>query len=427
MIILAIIIALLVVLASGIPVAIGLGIVGLGAAWLMDGSSALMTMPQTIYASTNSFLLTAVPLFILMSEILRRAGVTEILFETVTKWLGHLPGGLGVSTVVTSAIGASITGSSVANAASMAIVAAPPMIDRGYDRKFTYGLIAASGTLGILIPPSIPMLLFAAITDESVGKLFAAGMVPGVLLALLLCGYVIVSALTGRSGAPLAKASWTDRMAQTRKAAFALVLPPIVIGGIYFGFFTATEAAGVGVLYALFISLVVYRTLRMSDLLSILIDSLQATCMILLLIAGSMVLGHVVTTLQVSQDLMALIQGYDLPAWAFILAVMVMLFILGCILEVISVIYIVVPILYPVLITLGIDPIWFAVLFIVNMEIALITPPVGMVLYVITGIVQRPVSEVIAGALPFVGLLFVFLFLLILVPSLTMTLPTLIN
>jgi C4-dicarboxylate transporter, DctM subunit len=309
----------------------------------------------------------------------------------------------------------------------MAIVAAPPMIERGYDRKFTYGLIAASGTLGILIPPSIPMLLYAAITDESVGKLFAAGMVPGILLALLLCGYVIVSALTGRSGAALPKASWTDRIAQTRKAAFALVLPPIVIGGIYFGFFTATEAAGVGVLYALFISLLVYRTLRLSDLLSILIDSLQATCMILLLIAGSMVLGHVVTTLQVSQDLMALIQGYDLPAWAFILAVMVMLFVLGCILEVISVIYIVVPILYPVLITLGIDPVWFAVLFIVNMEIALITPPVGMVLYVITGIVQRPVSEVIAGALPFVGLLFVFLFLLILVPSLTMTLPTLIN
>jgi len=427
MIILAIVIALLLVLASGIPIAIGLGIVGLGAAWLMDGSSAFMTMPQTIYASTNSFLLTAVPLFILMSEILRRAGVTEILFETVTKWLGHLPGGLGVSTVVTSAIGASITGSSVANAASMAIVAAPPMIERGYDRKFTYGLIAASGTLGILIPPSIPMLLYAAITDESVGKLFAAGMVPGVLLALLLCGYVIVSALTGRSGAALPKASWTDRITQTRKAAFALVLPPIVIGGIYFGFFTATEAAGVGVLYALFISLVVYRTLRPLDLISILIDSLQATCMILLLIAGSMVLGHVVTTLQVSQDLMALIQGYDLPAWAFILAVLGMLFVLGCILEVISVIYIVVPILYPVLITLGIDPIWFAVLFIVNMEIALITPPVGMVLYVITGIVQRPVSEVIAGALPFVGLLFVFLFLLILVPSLTMTLPTLIN
>lgn len=427
MIVSAIIIALLLVLASGIPVAIGLGIVGLGAAWLMDGPSALMSMPQTIYASTNSFLLTAVPLFILMSEILRRAGVTEILFETVTRWLGHLPGGLGVSAVVTSAIGASITGSSVANAASMAIVAAPPMIERGYERKFTYGLIAASGTLGILIPPSIPMLLYAAITDESVGKLFAAGMVPGLVLAVLLCGYVVASALTGRSGAPLPKASWGERLTQTRKAAFALVLPPIVIGGIYFGFFTATEAAGVGVLYALFISLLVYRTLRISDLPGILVDSLQATCMILLLIAGSMVLGHVVTTLQVSQDIMALIQGYDLPAWAFILAIMAMLFVLGCILEVISVIYIVVPILYPVLITLGIDPIWFAVLFIVNMEIALITPPVGMVLYVITGIVQRPVSEVIAGALPFVGLLFVFLLLLMLVPSLTMTLPTLIN
>jgi C4-dicarboxylate transporter DctM subunit len=163
----------------------------------------------------------------------------------------------------------------------------------------------------------------------------------------------VISALTGRSGVRLPKASFAERMAQTRKSAFALVLPPIVIGGTYFDFFTATEAAGVGVLYALFISLAVYRTLRIADLLGILIDSLQATCMILLLIAGSMILGHVITTLQVSQDLMALIESYDLPPWAFILAVMAMLFVLGCILEVISVIYIVVPILYPILITLG--------------------------------------------------------------------------
>lgn len=425
MIIVSLIIVLLLVLATGIPVAIGLGLVGVAAAFMLDGEVALISLPQTIYSSTNSFLLTAVPLFILMSEILRRAGVTEILFETVTKWLGHLPGGLGVSTVVTSAIGASITGSSVANAASMAIVAAPPMIERGYDRKFTYGLIAASGTLGILIPPSIPMLLFAAITDESVGKLFAAGMIPGLMLAAILCGYVIVSAMMGRSGGTLPKASRAERWKQTRKAGFALILPPIVVGGIYTGAFTATEAAGIGVLYALVLGLGIYRTLRVRDLLPILIDSLQATCMILLLIAGSMVLGHVVTTLQVSQELLALIESYDMPVWAFILALMVMLLILGCILEVISVIYIVVPILYPVLATLGIDPIWFAILFVVNMEIALVTPPVGMVLYVITGIVRRPVSEVMWGTLPFVGLLFLFLILLMIFPPISMTLPSL--
>lgn len=425
MTILVLIAVLLLVLASGIPVAIGLGIVGLGAAVFIDGGTAFMTLPQTVYASTNKFLLTAVPLFILMSEILRRAGVTEILFETVTKWLGHLPGGLGVSTVVTSAIGASITGSSVANAASMAIIAAPPMIDRGYDRRFTYGLIAASGTLGILLPPSIPMLLFAAITDESVGKLFAAGMIPGVVLTVMLCAYVIISARRGASGSPIPKASATERWAQTRKASFALVLPPLVVGGIYLGLFTATEAAGIGVLYALILGFFVYRTLKLTDVFSVLLDSLQSTCMILLLIAGSMVLGHVVTTLQVSQELLQFIESLNMPVWAFILAVMVMLFLLGCILEVISVIYILVPILYPVLLVLEIDPIWFAILFIVNMEIALITPPVGMVLYVITGIVRRPVTEIIRGSIPFVGLLFAFLVLLLLFPPITMTVPRL--
>lgn len=423
MIILLLIIALLIVLASGIPVAIGLGLVGLTASYLLDGNVALITLPQSLYSSSNSFLLTAVPLFILMSEILRRAGVTEILFETVNRWLGHLPGGLGISTVVTSAIGASITGSSVANAASMAIIAAPPMIERGYDRKFTYGLIAASGTLGILIPPSIPMLLFAAITDESVGKLFAAGVLPGLLLVLMLCIYVVIKAKSSGSHGSLKKASSFERWHQTRKALPALMLPVVVVGGIYFGFFTATEAAGIGVFYAIILALFIYRSLSVKDLLPILISSLMSTSMILLLIGGSMVVGHVVTTLQVGQDLLKLIQSFNMPIWMFIVSVMVMLFVLGCILEVISVIYIIVPILYPVLVVLNIDPIWFAVLFIVNMEIALITPPVGMVLYVITGIVKRPVSEVIAGTLPFVVLLFIFLALLILIPSIVTFIP----
>ncbi len=423
MLIIGLIFALLLILATGIPVAIGLGIVGTVATYISDGAAALILLPQTLYASSSSFLLTAVPLFILMSEILRKARVTEVLFETVRCWFGHLPGGLGISTVVTSAIGASITGSSVANAASMAIVAAPPMIQRGYDRKFTYGLIAASGTLGILIPPSIPMLLFAAITDESVGKLFAAGVIPGLVLVLMLCIYVIWHARSDKSAVKLEKASSAERWMQTKRATPALALPIIVVGGIYFGFFTATESAGIGVLYALILSLAIYRSLRVSDLLPILMGSLRSTSMILVLIAGSMVLGHVVTTLQVGQDLLKFIESIDLPVWGFIVAVMAMLFILGCILEVISIIYIIVPILYPILTVLGIDPIWFAVLFIVNMEIALITPPVGMVLYVITGIVKRPISEVIKGTVPFVILLIVFLGILILFPGVVTFLP----
>jgi C4-dicarboxylate transporter DctM subunit len=169
---------LLALLATGIPVGIGIGIVGIVAGYIGMGEASLAALPSTLFAGINSFLLIAIPLFILMSEILSRGGVTEILFNTVTRWLGHLPGGLAVSAVVTSAIGASITGSSVANAASMAIVCVPPLLARGYDRRFSYGLVAAAGTLGIMIPPSIPMLLYGEITEESIGALFMAGIRP---------------------------------------------------------------------------------------------------------------------------------------------------------------------------------------------------------------------------------------------------------
>lgn len=412
--------SIILVIATGIPVGIGLGVVGITYSLIFEGQNALISLPQTIYASNSSFLLTAIPMFILMSEILRRANVTEILFDAVTKWIGHIPGGLAISTVITCAIGASITGSSVANAASMSIVAAPSMIKRGYDRKFTYGLIAASGTLGILIPPSIPMLLYASITEESIGKLFISGIVPGLVLVTLLCLYVsIKEKFIDKTNRKIEKASFAERWVSTKKALPALILPIIVVGGIYAGFFTPTEAAGVGVFFALMLGFFWYKTLKFPDLKNIFKDSLHSTCMILLLIAGSMVLGHAITTLQISDQLVKMISSYDVSQFTFIIMIMFLLFILGCILEVISVIYIVLPVLFPIVESLGIDSIWFAIIFIVNMEIALITPPLGMNLYVIGGIVKRPISEIMVGAFPFVIIFLVFLLLLILFPGIS--------
>jgi C4-dicarboxylate transporter DctM subunit len=423
MIVLALIVTLLVVMATGIPVAIGLAAIGLGTGLILDGPDAVFALPQTFYSANNSFLITAIPLFILMSEILRRAGVTEVLFEFVTKWVGHFPGGLAVATVITSAIGAAITGSSIANAATMAMVALDPMLARGYDRRFTCALIAASGTLAILIPPSIPLLLYAAITDESIGKLFAAGMLPGLTLSAILVAYVIAVSMRGRVYKPLPKATWAERLAQTRKAALPLLLPVIVIGGIYTGMFTATEAAGIGTLIAALIALFVFRSLKLRDFGPILMECMQTTCMILLLVAGSTVLGHTVIKTQISQDLLTLIESYHLSATGFVIAMMALLLVLGCILEVISIIYIVLPIIMPVLLALKIDLIWFAIMFVVNMEIALVTPPVGMALYVITAISKRPISEVIQGSLPFVALLVAFLVLLMLFPWLVLVVP----
>lgn len=415
--------ALLALLATGIPVGIGIAIIGLGAGYVGIGESSLAALPSTLFAGINSFLLIAIPLFILMSEVLSRGGVTEILFTTVTRWLGHLPGGLAISAVVTSAVGASITGSSVANAASMAIVCLPPLLARGYQRRFSYGLIAAAGTLGIMIPPSIPMLLYGEITEESIGSLFLAGIVPGLLITVVLITYAVFVCARGSVAEKLPKASWAECWQATLRAVPALMLPVIVVGGIYSGVFTPTEAAAVGVTWALVVGVLIYRTVGWREILASLRSTLFSTSLILLIIAGSNVLGAAVTRLQISQDMLRLVQSLELPVWGFVTATMLLLFVLGMILEVISIIFIILPTLHPIIVELGIDPIWYAVIFTLNMEIALITPPVGMVLYVMTGIVKRPIGEIIQGVFPFVVVLIFCLVVLMVFPELSTWLP----
>lgn len=415
--------ALLALLATGIPVGIGIAIIGLGAGYVGIGESSLAALPSTLFAGINSFLLIAIPLFILMSEVLSRGGVTEILFTTVTRWLGHLPGGLAISAVVTSAVGASITGSSVANAASMAIVCLPPLLARGYQRRFSYGLIAAAGTLGIMIPPSIPMLLYGEITEESIGSLFLAGIVPGLLITVVLITYAVFVCARGGVAEKLPMASWAECWQATFRSVPALMLPVIVVGGIYSGVFTPTEAAAVGVSWALVVGVLIYRTVGWREILASLRSTLFSTSLILLIIAGSNVLGAAVTRLQISQDMLRLVQSLELPVWGFVTATMLLLFVLGMILEVISIIFIILPTLHPIIVELGIDPIWYAVIFTLNMEIALITPPVGMVLYVMTGIVKRPIGEIIQGVFPFVVVLIFCLVVLMVFPELSTWLP----
>ena len=416
--------SLLALLATGIPVGIGLALVGVFTGYLVIGDTSFLGLPSSLFAGTTSFLLIAIPLFILMSEVLRRGGITELLFEMVTRWVGHLPGGLAASAVITSAIGASITGSSVANAASMAIVAVPPMLARGYGRRFTYGLIAASGTLGIMIPPSIPLLLYGEITEESIGTLFIAGIVPGLVLTAILVAFSVFVSVRGGTYRPLPKSPWSETLKYTVKSVPALLLPVIVIGGIYSGIFTPTEAAAIGVTYALLISIFVYRSVSFKDIRQAFMDAFVTSAMILLIIAGSNVLGSVVTKLQISQDLLIYVRDLHLPPWGFVVATMVLLFLLGMILEVISIIYIVLPLLHPIIVDIGLDPIWYAIVFTLNMEIALITPPVGMVLYVMTGILKRPITELIQGVVPFVVLLTVCLVILMAFPQLTLWLPS---
>lgn len=419
----AILLVPLLFLFTGLPVGIALGLGAIIAGYLHLGSTALIMAPQAMFSSVNSFLFVAIPVFVLMSEILSRGGIGEILYETANTWLRHLPGGLAVSTVATAAALGSVTGSSIADMASLAIVAIPAMLARGYERKFVYGLVCTSGTLAILIPPSIPMILYGAITSESVGKLFIAGMIPGILLALTLSAYAMVACSRASVYTRLPRASWSERIAQTRKAAWGLLLPPIVIGGMYTGLFTPTEAAAVGTAYALFLCTVIYKTgLTVRAMGEMLISTMMTTSMVVLVTAGALVYGNLITVMQVPQDIVRLVVGWELSTGQFMLCVMLLLFLLGCVMEVISIILITIPILFPTIVALGIDPIWFGVIFTVNMMIAQITPPVGILLFVMASISKQPIEEVIRGVSPFIVILVLYLGLLIMFPGISLSL-----
>jgi len=413
---------LLGILFLGLPVAFGLG----GTAWLLIILFDLPTelIIQTLYTSMDSFVLLAVPLYVLMSQILLEGKIGDDLFEVMNVWVRHLPGGLAIATILACAFFAAITGSGAANAATIGLVAYPAMVARGYDKKFTLGLLAAGGTLGILIPPSIPMILYGAVTEESVGKLFMGGVVPGIVMATVFIFYAVIRTL--RKGfTPIPPATWKERFEVTRKNLAGIFLPFLIVGGIYTGVFTPTEAAAVGLVYSLFITLVLHGTLKLRDLPRICLKAFTTSSMIALIIAGALLFGKVMTMIEIPQRLTEWIIANNLTPLAFVLAMNVLMFFLGMMLETISIILLTMPLVAPVLSTLNIDPIWYGIVLTVNLTLALVTPPVGMDLYVIAGL-QKDVhiSEVIQGVFPFILLMIGVLALVIAFPVLSTWLPS---
>ena len=409
-------------LVIGMPVAFTLSVAGiLGIIQFVD-VSFLSQVPVIAYKTLDSYVLTSVPLYILMSQIMLTGRVGSGLFELGSKWMGHLPGGLGIATIFACAIFAAISGSSVATAVTIGAMAIPEMLQRGYDRKLVVGSVAAGGTLGILIPPSIPMILYGTITDESVGKLFMSGVVPGALLTVLFICY-IVFASWDKPREP--RSSHAEKMKSLRENIWGLFLPVIIIGGIYTGIFTPTEAAAVGTVYALAITFFVYRSVTIQDMPAILRATIKTSCMIFSIMIGAMLFGYILTILQVPQALMRLVTEGDLNRWIVMLGINIMLLILGCVLETVSIILIILPMLYPIIKALGFDPIWFNVVLLINMELALITPPVGMNLFVIKGISEdSSIQDIIAGAAPFAAIMVFEILLLCFVPEIATWLPS---
>jgi C4-dicarboxylate transporter DctM subunit len=421
MIILAILAILFALLLIGVPVAFALG--GLGLGMLVFGGFSPLMAPQSILSTLDGFILLAVPLFLLMSNVLLKGGVGRDLFGAVQAWVGHWPGGLAVATILSCGLFAAISGSSVATAATIGTVAIPEMVSRGYDRRFVYGLLAAGGTLGILIPPSIPMIVFGFVAEESVIALFLAGIGPGLLLVGMFVVYSMIYARVSDSYTPMPKASWSERGEASLRALPSLALALLIVVGLYSGAFTPTEASAVGFAAALVITGLVLRSLTWRGFWEAVRDSAVTTAAILLIIAGAKVFGKAIALYRIPQDISAFIAANIDGSLTFILLVSAVLLIMGLVFETLSMILIMTPVLLPAAMALGFDPIWFGIFMVIMVECALITPPVGLNLYVIQAVARVSLSQVARGVWPFLLLMLLCVAVLFAWPDLALYIP----
>lgn len=413
---------LILLLISGIPIFAALGLTASAILLIVEGD--VDGLGDAAFTHLNKPVLSTIPLFVFMAQVMIRARVIDDLYSFAHTVVGHIKGGLGVATVLACTIFAAISGSSVATALSIGSSAIPQMKRFGYRERDALGVVAAGGTLGILIPPSGPMILYAIVSEASIGALFLAGIVPGLLLALMFSAYCMIQARS-RAGVDAPEwAGWSAAVAAFRRSVWALLAPPVVMGGIYLGIFTASEAAAAGSLYALLVAVLVYRNFGLRDLWACAYATMRTSMMVFMIIAGAAMFGHAITLVRLPVGVTETVASLGLGPIGFVLVVMALIFVLGMFLESIAIILITTPILLPTMISLGIDPIWYGVLLMINLELAMITPPVGMNLFVIKGISNASLSTIVRGAAPFVAIMIAGLALLILVPELATWLPT---
>jgi len=409
---------LIVLLLCGLPIAFALGLAGLITLYLMMGGEVLLAIPQMSFVSIDSFILMAIPFFILAAEIMVAGGVTKHLIHGFDVLIGHLKGGLAAVGVFACMFFAAVSGSSSATAVAVGSIIIPEMIKRGYNKKYTMGLIGVAGGLGILIPPSIPLIVYGTVAEQSVGKLFMAGILPGIVLSMSL---LLMALFLMRKDKLVRqeRASWPEIKKGLQKASWVMVLPVIIAGGIYGGIFTPTEAAAVSVAYALFCALFVYKGIRIRDLIDILAESAGKTSMILLIIGGATVFGYMLTILHIPQNITAAVLDSNVTKVVFLLIVNATLLALGCFIDIVSILLLTSPIFIPIMYEMGINPIHFAIIFVMNMELALITPPLGMNLFIVSGILKEPIQRVLWGTLPFALVMLINLLLVTYVPWLS--------
>jgi C4-dicarboxylate transporter DctM subunit len=422
---LILVVSLAVMLMAGQWTAFALGICGVLVLYLSKGLLGLTALSSVVWNNANSYILIAVPMFLLMGEIILRSGVSSYFYRGVVVLMGRLPGGLLHANIASCAVFSAVSGSSVATAATVGTVAIPEMLSRGYEPRTVFGSLAAGGTLGILIPPSIVMVLYGALVEESIARLFMAGVVPGLLMAGIFMVFIAVLLLLKPSYAPPREAgSGKSRVAEAAHVFPVLGLLVVVLGSIYSGIATPTEASALGAAGAIVLALG-YGSFTRRVFTESLMATVKTTCMVALIIICAQILSTALTYSGVSRTVSEWVMGLGLGKWQFFVALVVLYLVLGCFVDGVSMIYMTLPVLLPVVKAFGFDLIWFGVILTVLIELGQITPPVGLNLFTIHAISGgAKFSEVAAGSAPYVALMLLVILMLCLWPEIALWLPT---
>lgn len=416
--------ALILLLAIGMPVALAMAIVGAAGLWALLGFEPMLGVLATApLSSVSSYELITIPMFLLMAEFVILSGLADELFDAAAKWVGRVRGGLAMATAIAGAGFGAISGSSTAAAATLSATTIPAMVRQGYEPRFACGVVAISGTLAMLIPPSIALILYGLIADVNIGQLLIAGVIPGALVTLTIILTVAVLAVIYPHEVPGGdRYAWKEKFATLKTAGPIVFLFGAVTGVIYTGIATPTEASALGALGA-FVLAIKEKKINRSGLGRALGNAAKTTCMIMFIILGAQIFGYFIALTHVTQDLIAILEATGISRWFLLVLILIGLVILGCFMDQVAILFLTVPILVPLVKAYGFDPVWFGVIMIVTAELGMVTPPVGMNVFVISRYTGRSLVEIFSGVTPHILAHLIIITILAAFPVLTLWLP----
>jgi tripartite ATP-independent transporter DctM subunit len=414
--------SLLIFLVLGVPIAYSLGLSALAYFWLVH-PELVSILPARLYAGMNSYAMIAMPLFVFMGLLMNSGGITARLIDFSLLFVGRLRGGLGLVNVLASMIFGGISGSSVSDTASVGAVLIPEMNKKGYSLEFASGITVASSTMGMIIPPSVPMVIYAYISEESVGRLFLGGLIPGVLIGLLMLIITLGVSYYKKYPKETISLSTREKAILTGRAFPALIMPVFVVGAVVLGLATATESAGLGVLYAFFVGLILLRELELKVVPKLLRDAIQTSATVMIIIALSKLYVWILALERIPQSLAMFVSGLELPVFIILFVVLIIILLVGTFVDVSPAILLLTPVFLPAMKLLGIDGIQFGVILITGLAVGLVTPPVGMCLNVCSAISKVRIGEIFKAALPFLIANLITLILITYIPALSLWLP----